>query len=480
MISKRAAALALFFVAPAIVYLLVITQGSGNLLAPDELWKAYNEYALSLLNGKLTVSAEAIRAEGLYLDGKVYMYYGILPAVLRIPLVPFLDLATVPVARLLVFIQALIAAGATQFILLKIHQRGRQTQLDLLGLIVFSLAAWFASGPWFLVQAAPLYNEPFVSGLMLVCLFAAMAFSDLELRKALPGAGRLLVYGLLAALCIHARQTMAISLVAATIVLVAWPRPQEGWQSWLVGSIVRGLPAMLLIGVSGIVYLWLNHVRFGAAGSGWQITGYGWYLIQGDTERFRAFTELGQFDVRRMLPNAMVMLVGGDTLHQALIQKLGLIFVRLEPPLPRLVFTWAAALLFALWGLRTVFGGGVKRALTRPSLWLAGCFLICALLQLAYATVTFRYHVELWPVVLWLFFYGYRGLPIAWMERHAKVSVGALVALGLLTCASAAILVDRYGPARARWHEIDPDNYANPLHPALIRAVNAPSARPAE
>ena len=39
---------------------------------------------------------------------------------------------------------------------------------------------------------------------------------------------------------------------------------------------------------------------------------------------------------------------------------------------------------------------------------------------------------------------------------------------------------DRYGPARARWHEIDPDNYAVPLHPALIRAVNTPSAPPAE
>lgn len=468
----------LCLIAPAIVYVLVITRGTGDLFGPDELWKAYNQYTLSLLRGSLTVSAEAIRAEGLYIDGKVYMYYGLLPALLRIPLVPFVDLNLVPIARVIVLLQMLVAAGATQFILAKLYLRGSPGAIESIAFVVVSFTAWFASGPWFLVQGAPIYNEPFASGLMLVCVFAVMAFWDLEFRKAMPGPGRLLVYALLAALCIHARQTMAVSLIAAALLLILWPRAGERGRSWVIGAALRGVLPLLLIGVSGVLYLWLNHVRFGNAGAGWQIDGYGYYLINGETERFRAFRELGQFEVARMLPNLIVMMIGGETLHRAMIDELGLIMVRVERPLPRLLLAWAVGLGLAAWGLRSLFGRGLRFALGRPPLWLALCFLLTALLQLAYATVTFRYHVELWPVALWLLFYGYSALPLDRMQQAFRATARALALMLVLSATSAVVVAQSYLPPRLRWQPLSPDNYANPVHPALLSASQSEGARP--
>ncbi|HEX5245296.1 MAG TPA: hypothetical protein VFW23_18690, partial [Tepidisphaeraceae bacterium] len=62
-----------------------ITWGSGHLFAVDRFGNYYDAQARAMLHGHLDVPPEAIGYEAFERDGKFYGYFGITPALLRIP-----------------------------------------------------------------------------------------------------------------------------------------------------------------------------------------------------------------------------------------------------------------------------------------------------------------------------------------------------------------------------------------------------------
>lgn len=73
----------------------------------------YNSMLLHLLRGELDVDPEAIQWEAVVTgDGKTYAYFGILPALLRLALLPFFDLRTTDVSALTCLAAVVLAAGA--------------------------------------------------------------------------------------------------------------------------------------------------------------------------------------------------------------------------------------------------------------------------------------------------------------------------------------------------------------------------------
>src|SRR5690242_15449042 len=80
-----------------------------NLFGSD-LGLTFNSMLLHLLHGEFNVDPNAIGLEGFIRDGKVYAYFGILPALLRLPLLPFLDLTTTDVTAPSCLLAASIAA----------------------------------------------------------------------------------------------------------------------------------------------------------------------------------------------------------------------------------------------------------------------------------------------------------------------------------------------------------------------------------
>ena len=98
--NKHSARLTTFIVSlfASLVLVFLATNGTFDLFQPSFLWKAYNHYFLSLMDGRLDVPAYAIGKEGNFVDGKAYMYYGLVPTLTRFFVHPFVDLAQVPMA----------------------------------------------------------------------------------------------------------------------------------------------------------------------------------------------------------------------------------------------------------------------------------------------------------------------------------------------------------------------------------------------
>ena len=69
-----------------IVLWLIATTGGRQILIQEVLGEAYDSQAEHLLRGDPGVDVEAIRSEAMIVDGKVRMYFGPFPALLRIPL----------------------------------------------------------------------------------------------------------------------------------------------------------------------------------------------------------------------------------------------------------------------------------------------------------------------------------------------------------------------------------------------------------
>jgi hypothetical protein len=84
----------------AIYYLFLTVDGSLNFFKPTELGMVFNNMLEHILHGEFDVDPSAIAFEGFARDGKIYSYFGILPALLRLPLLPIGALARLDVTRL--------------------------------------------------------------------------------------------------------------------------------------------------------------------------------------------------------------------------------------------------------------------------------------------------------------------------------------------------------------------------------------------
>src|SRR5687768_6739197 len=74
---------------------------------------AFNSMLLHLLRGEVDVDPVAIKWEAMITgDGKTYAYFGILPALVRLPLLPFFDLSTTDVSALTCLAAVTLAVAA--------------------------------------------------------------------------------------------------------------------------------------------------------------------------------------------------------------------------------------------------------------------------------------------------------------------------------------------------------------------------------
>ena len=364
---------------------------------------AYNHYFLSLLDGRFDIPPRMGFIEAQYgPDGRAYLYYGILPALLRAPFQPFLDLESRSLAPLVVWAGS-TGAGllATDLWRLAVQRTGLadvRAQAALAG--AGAIGIWFASPIPVIAADAPIYNEPVALALML-----SMAFLRLSLPLAWgarAGPGRILALAAVAALAVHARPHVALGLYA-------------GWGLLLLilarsGALRRAsMPAAsaaaaLILAASGAGYLAINAARFGDAlnymGGGPVV--YGLHhlgfapQLPPDPD---AVPRGGRFEATRIISNGAAYLTGKPA--PALERLLGA-RGRHEFP-PNLLLLWGpwiwafAAALVLLLARRGGLAGIARPALAWPPLLATA---IGAALMLAYVTVTFRYTAELFPLVL--------------------------------------------------------------------------------
>ena len=90
----------------AVWYAALATLFDFKLLTGQPMAMVFNAMLASLLDGRFDVAPDSILLEGFLREGRVYAYFGILPALLRLPLLLVPDGLTINVNRLSVVIAA--------------------------------------------------------------------------------------------------------------------------------------------------------------------------------------------------------------------------------------------------------------------------------------------------------------------------------------------------------------------------------------
>lgn len=423
----------IFFVIPSLLYAGLVTRFTFDFFAPDLLWTAYNSLAQSILEGRLDVPYEAIGQESLYYNGKVYFYYGYLPTIIRFLMVPFIDLNVTPVGRISVWLMTTIGVASLQYTLL-FHSKPRNesvwTSTDKLKLVILSMVVWFGGAHFVIIQKATIYHEVYAAMLMLASIFISVVwrdiFWDFENRKY-----RLMTYALLAALSVHTRQTVALSLYLAVIVLII-AAAIDSFNTKSTSEVLRspltliirflkvGTPALIILGAGGGLLLFLNYLRFDdflAMTRG----EYGFYranLIYTERDCSKYITGAGRFELARILPNLFYYLVGGPYTHDQWINGLGLGFVRKEPPQVSLLFLWSSLIVMTLISLWVLVVTLIRKLTYKEVLVtvILCFFMLSAFILLSYTTITYRYTADFFlPLGFCLLYFG-----SLWMNDRTK------------------------------------------------------------
>jgi hypothetical protein len=219
----------------AVYYLFLLSNGTFQLFAPEMLDKAFDNMLVHLLRGEVTVDREAIDFEAFTHDGKTYAYFGVFPALLRLPALPFVDVAQVPLARLSC-LTAVVFYVAVQLRMLVIVHQSLPPQNQLHSFLGIMMAATVLSGPQlYILGSASIYHEP-----MLWSAAMAATFNLVLVRAAFGGGALglrdLVGLAILAGLAIDTRVSIGVALYLGTTLLVAWAawkRHAGGRRKWL-------------------------------------------------------------------------------------------------------------------------------------------------------------------------------------------------------------------------------------------------------
>jgi hypothetical protein len=388
----------------------------------------YDQVWLALLEGRLDLPARVLRLEGHYApDGTAYFYHGLAPLVTRALLDPVVTIGHGSLAPISIWLWAVIGTALYHVAVLRVvPDAGPRTRAAL------STLMWFGGPGIILAGNHAFYHEPIAlayalgGGFVLIWVRA--------LRAGQMSGAALVGLALVAALCVHARPNLAAALYVGVVLAGFWALRAGGVR--LAGP---ALLAVALLGAGGFGYLALNKARFGdmTTTHGSFDKGairYGtmfWGLEGEDDLRPQAFIEHGRFNAGRIVPNALaygllppfLMLPEANTAARLLhsgyaTPRTG--FTRIEPPSSGMLFLWAGWIAAAVAGLV-----GLRRA-TPGHLALVGVTGIGAALILAYATITLRYLLDLWPLVVALALIGLPRLT-GWIGAMPPARSGALL-----------------------------------------------------
>jgi hypothetical protein len=252
----------------ALVFVLVLADGRASLLheAPSSA-DFYDVQAHSLLDGRWDVPRDSLAIEGFLVDGKVYEYFGPVPAVLRMPVVSVTDDLDGRLGQLSMLLGFGVAMVFTVRIVWRVRTLVRgatavsTAEAWAVGALTFTVGA--GSVLVFLASRSWVFHEAGLWG-------TAWTLAALEAVVAVtvePTRGRAVLAGLFATLAVLSRVSVGMGTVlalAAVAAALAWKPARR-----LVGApedmpLRRVFPFLALAVVVPIVlYGAVNHAKFG-------------------------------------------------------------------------------------------------------------------------------------------------------------------------------------------------------------------------
>ena len=271
----RRAALAGALLASPIFYWMV-NAGQLNPFHAERFGNFYDIQAHSLLDLHWNVPAKQVAFEGFLIDGKTYLYFGPVPALLRLPIVAItdsLDGRLTQVSMLAAFAVALLFVTRLSWrIRSLVRGDAPVSRLELwaVGGYVFLIAT--GSVMFFLAGRAFVYHETELWGaaLTLAAYDAILAVLLEPSRRWIILAGLWTTAAFLTRATVGAGPLVAIGIVIAVLVLRrVWPRRLGGLARWFAAPGELGSARLFwwlvaAAAVPVVLYAYVNYSRFGS------------------------------------------------------------------------------------------------------------------------------------------------------------------------------------------------------------------------
>jgi hypothetical protein len=204
-----------------VYYLFLLSNGAFQLFAPEMLDKVFDNMLVHLLRGEFWVDREAIGFEAFTRDGKIYTYFGVFPAILRLVALPFTDIAQAELARFSCLTAVVIFVALQLRMLQIVHQRlpvvNRRPEL-----LAVVMVTTVLNGPQvYILGSAPVYHEPILWSAVMAAAFNLVIVRTTFGSKSLRGRD-LVLLAALAGLAVNTRPSIGVALYVGTILVVAW------------------------------------------------------------------------------------------------------------------------------------------------------------------------------------------------------------------------------------------------------------------
>ena len=239
----------------AMLLWIFTTTGGQQILVNEILSEAYDSQAEHLLRGDPGVDAEAIRAEAMVVNGKIRMYFGPFPALVRMPLNYVYPTGRGQWSRITGFCAGMIALAAFAG-LIRMGLRSSQLSSHWRNWVGNACLVGFAFGSPLLLLLGNLsiYGEAMIWGL--AWSLAALYFACRSRKAESSTLTRsLFAFSLCAGCALLSRVTFGAPLLLIAPVLALRLLPKER---------IRNLAALFLpLGTALLFYLLFSYAKFG-------------------------------------------------------------------------------------------------------------------------------------------------------------------------------------------------------------------------
>ncbi len=414
----------------------------------------FNAQARSLLDLRMDVDARVMGMEGFLRDGKTYTYFGILPALFRLPLASELWRDWTTLSCVLASTLAVLALWLATTAAL-----GSESDDSPRALRAMLLVALILSGPQFELLGKPsAYVEAVLWSYAFACGFVALGIR-LVLGEE-PDRKRLTLLASLAAAALLTRVSTGLALYAAWALLVAaaglaWP-PRAAW----VNAGHRLLPAIIVLVAALGTTAATNVLRWGDPLEFAPLATNRYYAAA--PRRLARLEQQGVFSISR-LPYALSYYLAPGWFFDAppggaRATRIVSLFDGPEgPPLgfPRSHGLWLTLAATGLGMLASRHIDGPRLRLL--TLALASGLVVAPLLVMSYHYLAFRYRAEFVPLLMLFALLGIHGL-----NRWTIAASKRVRSLVLASCALVWSLQVMYAVEAWRAHGCTPfGSYAN-------------------
>ena len=432
--AAAGAALAAFW------YAGLITGFDFDLLRNDHRGLLFNAMLLNMLQGRFDVPPAIIGEEGFLHAGLVYAYFGIFPALLRLPLLLHPAAFGTDVTKLSsVFAAALAVYWQLRAIsLLRVRLAGTPAEALTLALAIGVIFG----GPHAQFMRSSIYEEVMHWAMGFAALFVWQALRGLDQGFSFTILARL---GLAAGLAFITRVSTGAGLIAALgglLLVLSWP---GGWRplAWLQAALARRfLIPVAIVAPFVAITLGVNWARWG---NPLVVIDLAAHIMNARyPDRLPRILATGEFNLTRVPFGLMYYFApvwplywpGGGLMFQAYQQRM------VEAELPPASFLLTDPVMLVLAGL---FVARARR-MGAAALTLAAGLLLPVALMLGLVFMNFRYRQEFYPLLLFAALAALlRTTPPMALRRHAMTLTWISVAFahGFLVL----YLLSRFGPA---------------------------------